>query len=223
MNYIIGCGGIGAWLAHCLVKFTQPENITLVDGDTVEERNLDRQFFSPADICANKATALSFKLDCNRNTEFYFTGMIQHGPSDWLLCAADNHAARISCLESCDRYGCRCIIACNETWSSEAMYYQRLWQGTPKDPRVLYPEMCNNHAGDPLARAAGCTGAAQSANPQLASANMMAAAQAMHLYALWALSAKGIKRETLMWYPHHLQTTKTKLTSTCAGQMTNGN
>ena len=50
--YIIGCGGVGAWLAHALTKTLDPEKFKLVlmDGDTIEDKNIDRQLFNTDQI-----------------------------------------------------------------------------------------------------------------------------------------------------------------------------
>lgn len=58
---IVGCGGLGSEIAK-LVKNT---NLTVMDYDTVEISNLNRQFFYlKEDIGSPKAEALSRKLNC---------------------------------------------------------------------------------------------------------------------------------------------------------------
>ena len=215
MNYLIGCGGVGSWLLPPLIKLVGKSEITVVDRDSLEESNLDRQQYDGSFIGRIKSSAMSEKYDVEPIQEYYYLGLIEHSSDDWLLCCADNHAARVACLQACDRWECRCICACNETWSAEAFFYQRDWQNGNKDPRVYYPEMLDNHAGDPLARAAGCTGdAALSANPQGVSANFMAAALALHLYAVWNYCK--LTPDARGYIPHRLNSNKTKLSSLCA-------
>ena len=57
---IAGCG-IGSVIAECLLRLGF-ENITIVDGDTVEASNLNRQNYLQSDIGMNKATALKNRL-----------------------------------------------------------------------------------------------------------------------------------------------------------------
>ncbi len=40
--YIIGCGGVGSWLASAVARLENPNHLVLVDGDDLEEKNLDR-------------------------------------------------------------------------------------------------------------------------------------------------------------------------------------
>jgi hypothetical protein len=77
-----------------------------------------------------------------------------------------------------DESGCQAIFAVNETHSSEAYYCWRTWRRTERDPRVYYPELNTDRAGDPRTAAVGCTGEAQENNRQLVFANLIAAALA---------------------------------------------
>ncbi|MGN6212011.1 ThiF family adenylyltransferase [Parafilimonas sp.] len=57
---IAGCG-IGSVIAECILRLGF-ENITIIDGDEVEESNLNRQNYLEADIGNNKAIALKQRL-----------------------------------------------------------------------------------------------------------------------------------------------------------------
>ncbi len=202
MNYIIGCGGVGSAItpSFCLLK--SPGQVTLIDGDTIETKNLNRQMFDVSQVGLNKAQALAAKFGCAFLPEWFARGKIRHRRSDWLLVLVDNHAARREALEVCDESGCQAIFAANETHSAEAYYYQRNWKGTTRDPRVYYPEINTDQSGDPRAVAIGCTGKAQENNRQLVSANLMAAALAEHLFVLWSMKAPRLDRETLARLPY---------------------
>ncbi|MBN2248521.1 MAG: sulfur carrier protein ThiS adenylyltransferase ThiF [Coriobacteriia bacterium] len=58
---IIGCGGLGSNVAEMLVR-SGIGRLTLVDFDTVDERNLNRQFFFRDQIGAPKVVALAENL-----------------------------------------------------------------------------------------------------------------------------------------------------------------
>ena len=202
MNYIIGCGGVGSAIvpSFCLLK--SPAEVTLIDGDTIERKNLNRQMFDAGQLGRNKAQALAGKFGCHFLPEWFSRGKLRLYRTDWLLCLVDNHRTRLEAIEVCDEHGCQAIFAANEMHSSEAYYYRRAWKGTPRDPRVYYPELLTDRSGDPRAAAIGCTGEAQEANRQLVSANLMAAALAEHLFVLWHLKAPRMDRETVEALPH---------------------
>jgi len=211
MNYIIGCGGVGSALvpSFCLLK--SPAEVTLIDGDIIERKNLNRQLFTADQIGMNKAVALAGKYGCHALPEWYARGKLRHTRSDWLICLVDNHRTRLEVLETCDDYGCHAIFAANEMHSAEAYYYRRAWQNTPRDPRVYYPELLTDESGDPRRASIGCTGEVQDANRQLVSANLMAAALAEHLFVLWHLRAPRMDQDTVALLPHKFAANLTKL------------
>jgi len=211
MNYIIGCGGVGSAMvpSFCLLK--SPSEITLIDGDTIERKNLNRQMFDANQIGMNKAQALAAKFGCHYLPEWFSKGKIRHYRNDWLLCLVDNHRTRLEALEVCDEFGCQAIIAANEMHSAEAYYYRRQWQGTRRDPRVYYSEINTDRSGDPRALSIGCTGEVQEQNRQLVSANLMAAALAEHLFVLWNLKAPRMDKEIVETLPHKFLANMTQL------------
>lgn len=211
--YIIGCGGVGSWLTPALTLLMSPDQITLIDMDTLEEKNLDRQLFKPEDIGRSKAEALAERYKCNFLNDWFADGLLEFQEQDWLIVCVDNHRARKAALAECDRYGCQAIFAANEQWSSEAYYYQQDWKGTSLDPRVYYPDILTDTSGDPQARSIGCTGEIQKENPQLVSANMMAAALASQMFALWHLHASSCAAKTVAKLPYKLTSNRTKLES----------
>ncbi|MDR0574655.1 MAG: ThiF family adenylyltransferase [Tannerella sp.] len=58
---IFGGAGIGSNIAECALRFGF-ERITIVDGDRVEENNLNRQNYTQADLGKYKAEALAERL-----------------------------------------------------------------------------------------------------------------------------------------------------------------
>lgn len=220
MNYIIGAGGVGSWLAPALVKLLNGgKDITLIDGDTLERKNLDRQLFDMSDIGKNKAATLAKKYKTAAVADWFSSVTLRPEPDDVLIVCVDNHAARNDALTACDASGCVAIFAANETHSAEAYYYNPEWmKDTPLDPRKFYPEITTDKSNDPRAAAIGCTGEAQVNNPQLATANFMAASLALHLYVLWIMEARKLNKETLPFLPHKLSSTLTRLESTPCNQ-----
>jgi hypothetical protein len=149
MNYLIGCGGVGSAIVPSFCLLTNAGDITLLDGDTIERKNLDRQMFDAGQIGQNKAQALAAKCGCHFLPEWFARGKLRLYRTDWLLVLVDNHRTRLEALECCDESGCQAVFAANETHSSEAYYYRRAWKDTPRDPRVYYPELLTDRTGEP--------------------------------------------------------------------------
>jgi molybdopterin/thiamine biosynthesis adenylyltransferase len=204
MIYIIGCGGVGSWLAPAICPLVGPQNVTLIDGDTLEEKNLNRQLFDSSQIGQNKAEALAEKHRCAAIAEYYSESLVQHYPTDWLLVGVDNHAGRRAALTTCDISQCGAVFAANEMFSSEAFVYQPSWRDGPKDPRTYYPEINTDDTDDPRRSSVGCTGEAQVKNRQLITANMMAAALGAHLFVVWALEAGKMSKAAREHLPFKL-------------------
>lgn len=212
-SYIIGAGGVGSWLAPSLCMLIGRENVVLIDGDTLEKKNLNRQLFTEQDIGRNKAEALAEKYGCEAIGKWYSFGLMEHMKQDSILCCVDNNPARMAVLNACDFEGCSAIVAANETLSSEAYIYKPGWKGTSLDPRTTQPDMESDRAGDPRNASIGCTGEVQERNRQLVSANMMAASLALHLYVLHFIEARKLDREALQHLPARLVNNMTKMES----------
>jgi len=190
--YVIGCGGVGSWLAPSLALLVGHEHVTLIDGDQLETKNLNRQLFTPLDLGLNKAIALADRYQCQSIPKFYSYLMIEHADTDWIFCCADNNPARVAVLQACVNFKCQAIFGANEHPSAEGYYYHPQWIDGPLDPRVYYPEMLTDLSDNPLARSAGCTGEVQKRNPQLVSANFMAAALCQHPYVFWGMEIRKL-------------------------------
>ena len=61
VSILLGGAGIGSIIAECALRFGF-ETITIVDGDRVEESNLNRQNYTKADIGKYKAETLARRL-----------------------------------------------------------------------------------------------------------------------------------------------------------------
>jgi molybdopterin/thiamine biosynthesis adenylyltransferase len=187
------------------------KNVVVMDRDTLERKNLNRQLFTDADIGKNKARALGEKHKCEFIEGFYSFGIIAHSPEDWLFSCVDNHAGRLAILRACDEYGCQAIIAANEKHSAEAYLYRDKWKDSPLDPRVYYPDILTDQSDDPT-RPEGCTGEAQVRTPQLVSANVMAISLAQWLFVLWHIKMPELDRKFVEpLSPHHLRANMSRL------------
>jgi len=107
---LIGCGGTGGYLAQSLSRIafdSQKEiSLTFIDGDQVEEKNVGRQNFYPADIGFNKAQVLAERysfatgLEIRYVPEFVSSGSISNNlgsaiyQSDIIISAVDSAGAR---------------------------------------------------------------------------------------------------------------------------------
>lgn len=222
MIYLIGAGGVGSWLAPVMAKLlANPKHLILVDGDTLEEKNLDRQLFTSEDIGKNKAVALSERLGCQFSDKWYHHHNFQHEPEDWLLGCVDNNPGRDMVLKACDLYDCNAIIAANEVHSSEAYVYRPEWRKTKLDPRMYYPEIEQDDSGDPARRGMGCTGVAQTENRQLVTANFMAASLAAHLFVVWGMEYRKSSELARAYMPHRLRQNLTRNEFTLRGELEN--
>lgn len=205
--YIIGAGGIGGQLlSTLLLTLKQAEHqpvVIVVDGDTVEHRNLDRQFFTERQVGVNKAKALVEKagyFSINFVPEYFAEGFDVLDNS-LFFCCVDNHPARRAVLATIDRTSGFGIFGGNEYTDEEAYFYSHVWKGTEIDPRVYYPSILTDQAGDPMTALIGCTGEAQAAAPQLAIANKMAAAYMLKLFWFYFVESNKLDRESQPVWP----------------------
>ena len=77
--FIIGCGGTGSNYIKELARYLATNrnyminaDVILIDGDTVEEKNLERQSFTPEDLLMNKADAMALAVSEMYNLTFSY-------------------------------------------------------------------------------------------------------------------------------------------------------
>ena len=77
--FIIGCGGTGSNYIKELARYLATNrnyminaDVILIDGDTVEEKNLERQSFTPEDLLMNKAEAMALAVSDMYNLTFSY-------------------------------------------------------------------------------------------------------------------------------------------------------
>jgi hypothetical protein len=191
-----------------LLKRTLPlkSEITVIDGDILEVRNLDRQLFDSSYVGWNKAEALaetySIKWESYylERDSWILTGGYST-PYSCLWCCADNHIARKLCLDLVDEgQAALAIIGGNEYNDSEAYPYLSAWKGTTGDPRIYYPELLTDASNDPTNPS--CQGVNQAQNRQLALANYLSAGFMVHLY--WFITNHGHEVTRGAWPQRHM-------------------
>jgi len=215
---LVGCGGTGGFIAQCLAKSTK-RPVVLVDGDTFEKKNLDRQLHDTSVIGKNKAEVRHAVFAETASCKMSFVPKyldVNFKPEKYplFMCAVDNHPARKLCLGLADEYKGCAIITGNETIDAEAYFYEYKWKDSPHDPRVYYPDINTNHSGDPLMP---CTGDALLTNPQLAIANMMSASLAMWLFHFWFMTRPDKANSDL--FPVRAIATGSKIRTITMGDM----
>jgi ThiF family len=202
VHYVIGCGGVGCWLVPLLKKMVpKKDQIAVMDGDRIEQKNFDRQLHSPEHLYWNKAEALSYQHDLGQFYPRYLSRVTRPPlrPIDWVWCCVDNHAGRRECLEWVDEKEAHGLFGGNEYQSSQAYLYLSDWKGRPLDPRIRYPEILTDTSNDPVHP--NCQGIAQEAAPQLALFNYLAAGKMVQLYHFWLNYALTV--EELYWPVEH--------------------
>src|SRR6266478_9816919 len=211
--YIIGAGGVTSYLLPPLLKTLSFHSkripvISIFDGDKLEERNWERQFFPISTIKRkmNKAVALAMTYKHEYRGGLiaipqYFHAGVEFDQGGLVFACVDNHAARRAILSTCDRNYCNAIIAANEYTDSQAIWYNCFSHDTNKDPRIRYPEIMTDDIGDPI-RPRGCnTGQSLMVAPQLAIANFTAASHALQLFWFYYFVAPEMEESSRPEWP----------------------
>lgn len=183
---ILGAGGVASYMLPALKNSFELSGI-LIDGDILEEHNLDRQIFDKKHIGKHKSVAL------NHHHKLGLLPLTEYADEDWILrnkdglkgmdlviCLVDNHPGRLAALNISHELEIPIVIAANEYATSQAMYYHPdLFPCAI--PSVRYPEILTSTEGSPIR----CTGEALESTPQLAIANQVSAGLANLLIWLW--------------------------------------
>ena len=108
---IAGLGGIGSNVAFMLAR-TGLSRFVLVDEDTVEPSNLNRQFYFPGDVGQTKVTALTQRL-FDLSPDLQIEGLVEHVAEDTLpglLPQADFWIEALDEAESKQRFVQACLL-----------------------------------------------------------------------------------------------------------------
>lgn len=208
-THVIGCGGVASYflpsffktIRHAKEPYLRNHPIVLVDGDTLEQKNLIRQQFSEGHVGKPKVEALAEQYAPEYdNLEIYgryITDTYTVDQGSCLFCFVDNHPARKDVLAIADRTQSTVIIGANAPGCIDAHAYIYLpeWKDSAYDPRVRYPAILTAKEGSPV-HATGCATEEHIAEePQTPMANMQAAAQAAALWNFWFIDRHGFNEE----------------------------
>jgi len=189
---IVGAGGIGSHLIPLMAQMGH--RVVVMDGDTFEDKNLDRQRFEESYIGKNKADAMALMYPGYVDSEPRWlreTHQLRH--FDFVICVPDNNRARMVALRAGKQFDIPVIIAGNESTSANACIYH---PDLPKsDPLIRYPDLAEPDVVERIS----CHEAAQTA-PQTMLANVMAASFASALFLFWTKTAPNLTKEILKDY-----------------------
>ncbi len=138
---LVGCGGTGGQLARSAARIVydmgrrglHAPRLTFIDPDVVEECNVGRQLFTPADVGVNKAVLLARRfnlalgLDISAIPEPFDPVRHPNGPGTLLLGCVDNHQARRALAEArglwldCGNHGETGQVICGSSSDREAV------------------------------------------------------------------------------------------------------
>lgn len=221
---IVGAGGVTSYMLPAL-KNSFDLHLTLVDGDHLEKRNLDRQLFRNNHVGMYKAEALmrtyNFRKSEGQVVRQYFDSEMLETEykyffhnADILICCADNHPARRDLINAAIQLEKPILICANEYSTSQAYLFDPKLGVDAMNPFNRYPELLTSNEGSPIR----CQGDALEATPQLAIANQMSASLGNLL--LWSWSPTILDNKPADDYlPVEFQSTFSKMETTTLGEL----
>lgn len=145
---IVGIGGVGGYALECLVR-SGVENITIIDGDLVDETNLNRQIIALNSTIGNKKVEVAKKraLDINPNIKIRtfdsflnrenFNALINE-KYDYIIDACDTITTKVLLINYASNNNIK-IISCMGT-------------GNRLDPTKVTITKLNKTTNDPLSK-----------------------------------------------------------------------
>lgn len=143
---IVGCGGLGSELVK-LLSLNPSNNLTLIDDDTIDSTNLNRQFlYTKEDIGKSKAGVLCKKI-ANRCTASYIFGKIdQFKKIDFykqfniVYNCLDNDEARSFVNQRCVISDVKMVDGGSAGWLGQSFYNgKECFNCLPKKSEKIYP------------------------------------------------------------------------------------
>lgn len=182
---VIGCGGIGSYAAPLIAKTFPQARIIWQDGDEVEAKNIDRQYFTEKDIGEAKAGVLAERHGGIALLEWYDGEDLA---ADIVFVFVDNNKCRKRVLEARRLPQTMIIVAANETEDAMAV---AITHENQFDALKAFPKW-NDLTDGPLADGQSCTSVkVLTENPQTTLANFSAAQHAVML----AVAQQKARRE----------------------------
>jgi molybdopterin/thiamine biosynthesis adenylyltransferase len=194
---VIGLGGIGSYLVEPLARFLNYEKefaeITVIDGDTYEEKNRGRQQFSKLDKKAavtaeemqKKFPKVHFRAKSEYITEDNVISTIREG--DVVFLCVDNHKTRKIVSDRCKELDNVTLISGgNDFTDGNVIHYKRVdGKDVTKAPTDLFPSIANPQDKNPgelsEEERQGCAREAET-NPQLLFTNLAAASHMLNCF-----------------------------------------
>lgn len=195
---VVGAGGTGGLFTNFLAKFLNGRDketymVTLIDGDTVEAKNISRQPFVTEDVGESKAKALTLALTSAYDISMSYIGKYINSKNDIeqafraadsllgygskiriLVGCVDNHAAR-KCMHDyfMDEKNCLYADSGNEFSHGEVVF------GIKNKGKVIAPDKCfyspDIFDGELTPRAEESCEALNNSAPQHLATNILAA------------------------------------------------
>lgn len=209
---LLGAGGTGSLLAEPLARAMRGETLIVIDGDTVEDRNLARQAFSVFDIGSNKAEMVAHglrmkSLDAIAAPRYLdatnIESMLHEG--DTVLITIDNFPTRALI----DRYAANLwnftiINGGNEVDTSSCQVHIRR-KGADVTPRISYQHPEITRPGKDRSAMTCAELAATAGNEQTIAANMMSAAWMLRAFMdVRAADNDQALMDALVWHELHV-------------------
>ena len=194
---VIGVGGIGCALLPHLARYLQacgePSRLTLVDGDSFEARNADRQAFSELGIkakvkaleLARDFDALSFRALPEFVTPANVGTIIRSG--DVVFLGVDNHKTRRLVSDYCQVLPEVTLISGgNDYTDGNVQIYQRCESRDVSLPLTQYhPEIAE--PADRFPNEMSCEELSRHAAPQLLFTNLAIASAMLNVFYAWRM------------------------------------
>lgn len=186
---VVGLGGIGSWLVSPLCRYLQeayPQGIvrvTLIDGDSYQKKNENRQEFS---VYGNKAEVKAEELKVKyprlsikakpqyvtRENAFHY---VREG--DVVFACPDNHATRKILSDHCQTLANVVLISGGNGYTTHSVQVYVRREGVDITPPLthLHPEIASPADRNPADMS--CEELAQSGEPQLIFTNVKTAVE----------------------------------------------